>query len=50
MVLQAEPMPLRRPDVPEGLARVIRRALEKDPNRRFADVPTFREALKPFAA
>ncbi len=38
-----------RRDVPEGLANVIARCLEKDPARRFADVGELAGALAPFA-
>jgi serine/threonine protein kinase len=34
--------------VPEGLEAVLRRALEKDPTRRYASTCQFREALDPF--
>ncbi len=51
LVLQEEPVPLRqrRPQVPEGLAALVHRALAKDPAGRFPDVRSFRSALKPFA-
>jgi serine/threonine-protein kinase len=51
MVLQETPVPIRerRPDVPEGLARAVHRALEKDPAARFPDVRAFRAALTLFA-
>jgi serine/threonine-protein kinase len=39
----------RRPDIPDGLARAIHRALEKDPRARFADAAMFRDALLPFS-
>jgi eukaryotic-like serine/threonine-protein kinase len=38
-----------RPDVPEGLAQVIMRCLEKDVNVRFGDVAELSLALTPFA-
>ncbi|MDB5349655.1 MAG: stkP 4 [Planctomycetota bacterium] len=52
MILQDEPVPIRerRPDVPEGLAKVIHRSLKRDPKERFADAAEMRKALKPFAA
>ena len=51
MVLNEAPVPLRkrRPGLPEPLARVVHRALERDPSRRFADVRAMRAALAPFA-
>lgn len=39
-----------RPDVPRDLERVVLRAMERDPKRRFQDHAKFREALQPFAA
>ncbi len=46
------PAPLRklRPDAPAALEKVILRCLEKDPNKRFADVAAFAQALAPFAS
>ena len=51
MVLNEAPVPLRkrRPGLPEPLARVVHRALERDPADRFADVRAMRAALAPFA-
>ncbi|HJT79269.1 MAG TPA: serine/threonine-protein kinase, partial [Gemmataceae bacterium] len=51
LVLQEEPVPLRRrrPELPEGLAAAVHRALAKDPEARFPDVRSFRAALRPFA-
>ncbi len=51
MILNEAPVPIRsrRPDLPEALARVVHRALERDPARRFADARAFRAALAPFA-
>ncbi len=50
-ILAAAPEPIqrRRADVPEGLAAVIARCLEKDRKRRFRDVGSLSEALRPFA-
>jgi serine/threonine-protein kinase len=50
-VLQEQPVPVRdrRPDIPEGPAAAIHRALAKDPKDRFPDVEAFRAALAPFA-
>jgi serine/threonine-protein kinase len=44
------PPPLRaqRPDVPEALEGAILRCLEKDRDRRYADVPEFCAAIAPF--
>jgi len=44
------PPPLQgfRTDVPAGLADVVRRCLEKDPNHRFPSVAMLSEALAPF--
>jgi eukaryotic-like serine/threonine-protein kinase len=38
-----------RPDVPRRLAGVIQRAMARDPDRRFADVPAFIGALEAVA-
>jgi serine/threonine-protein kinase len=50
VILHGEPVPIRsrRPDVPEGLAAAIHRALAKDPADRFADARAMRRALAPF--
>jgi len=50
-ILLDPPVPIRarRPDIPEGLAQVIHRALEKDPSCRHADAAAFRDALLPFS-
>jgi serine/threonine-protein kinase len=49
-ILQEDPVPLRmrRPEVPEALATIIHRALAREPERRFAGVEQFRQALVPF--
>jgi serine/threonine-protein kinase len=51
MVLTEEPPPVERlrSDVPPGLARVITRCLEKDPNQRFGSIAELAAALEPFA-
>jgi serine/threonine-protein kinase len=50
VLAQPTPDPLaRRPDLPEGIAAVIQRAMEKDPARRFQDADAFIEALMPYA-
>ena len=38
----------RRPEVPAGLDRAIRRGLERDRDRRFADLDEFRSSLLPY--
>jgi serine/threonine-protein kinase len=43
------PLDAARDDLPPGLARVVARALEKDPADRFADAPAMREALRAVA-
>ncbi|MDB4934451.1 MAG: serine/threonine protein kinase [Labilithrix sp.] len=50
-VLEREPPPLGelRPDLPAGLVGVVMKCLQKDPDRRFADVAELAEALLPFA-
>jgi serine/threonine-protein kinase len=50
VILGNPPVPIRqrRPDLPEGLADVIERALARDPAQRFADVKEMRLALLPF--
>jgi serine/threonine protein kinase len=43
------PSPLDlRPDLPGALARVVLRALERDPAKRFQSMRAFAEALEPF--
>lgn len=46
--LHTEPAPLRRhrPEVPEGVAAVVERALRRDPEDRFANVFEMRSALQ----
>ena len=50
-VLLETPVPLRsrRPDLPEGLAAAVHRALAHRPEDRFPDVAAFAQALRPFA-
>jgi serine/threonine protein kinase len=52
MILQEAPPPPRhlRPDVPEGLQQVVLRCLEKDKQRRFANVGELASALVPFGS
>jgi serine/threonine-protein kinase len=51
IILKEDPIPIqkRRPDLPKELARVIHRALERDPNARFKNVREMSRALAPFA-
>jgi serine/threonine-protein kinase len=50
MVLEHPPVPIRahRPDAPEGLERVLRKALEKQPEDRWRSANAMSEALRPF--
>ena len=47
-----DPRPLRelRPEVPEALAAVVRRAREKDPAKRFQSMQDLASALAPFSS
>ncbi len=51
MILQQSPPPLRsiRAEVPEGLAQVIARCMEKDRAQRYTTVADLAQALLPFA-
>jgi serine/threonine-protein kinase len=42
----APPITNVRPDVPRGIARALHRALSRDRDRRFSDVPSFISALE----
>jgi serine/threonine-protein kinase len=50
-IRQEAPEPLQelRPDCPLPLAEVVHKCLEKDPNRRFADLSELARDLAPFA-
>jgi serine/threonine-protein kinase len=50
MILEYPPVPLRahRPDAPDGLDRVLRRALEKQPADRWRSAAAMSKALRPF--
>jgi serine/threonine-protein kinase len=50
-VLEGRIIPIRdrRPDVPEGLATAIHRALERKPAKRFGSCAEFAEALRAFS-
>jgi hypothetical protein len=43
------PLQVRRPTLPDGLARVVDRCLAKDPAARFGDLAVFAAALAEFA-
>ncbi|MBV8381647.1 MAG: protein kinase [Planctomycetaceae bacterium] len=49
-ILEHPPVPLRahRPDAPEGLERILRKALEKQPRDRWKSAVAMAEALRPF--
>jgi serine/threonine-protein kinase len=50
-VVTDPPAPLRdvRTDIPEPLASIVARCLEKDPTKRFENVAMLAQALEPFA-
>ncbi len=50
-ILLEAPVPIRdrRPDLPEGLAAIIHRALARDPQARYPNVREMRRALLRFA-
>ena len=50
MILEHPPVPLRahRPDAPEALWRVLRKALEKRPAERWESAAAMADALRPF--
>jgi serine/threonine-protein kinase len=51
MVLEHPSVPLRayRPDAPEGLERVLQKALKKQPRERWKSAKAMWEALREFA-
>lgn len=51
MILDQEPVPIRsrQPEIPEGLAAAIHRALAHDVQTRFPDVRGFYAAIEPFS-
>ena len=51
MILEHPPVPLRafRPDAPEGLERILRKALQKQPRDRWKSAQAMADALRPFA-
>jgi hypothetical protein len=50
MILEHPTVPLRvhRPDAPEGLDRLLRKSLEKQPRDRWRSAAAMEEALRPF--
>jgi serine/threonine-protein kinase len=51
IILQNPPVPLRafRPDAPEGLERILLKALQKQPRDRWKSAQVMADALRPFA-
>jgi pSer/pThr/pTyr-binding forkhead associated (FHA) protein len=51
VVLEDDPVPLETwvPDIPPALAKIVYRALAKDPSQRFASAAEMISALRPFA-
>jgi serine/threonine-protein kinase len=51
-LLEGKVVPIRerRPDLPVALARIVERALAREPARRFADVGEMRTVLERFSA
>ncbi len=49
-LLEEQPVPIRdrRPEVPEGLAKVLERCLATTPADRYPDAASMRQALRPF--
>jgi serine/threonine-protein kinase len=49
-LLEEAPVPVevRRPDVPPGLAAMLRKCLARDPDDRYPDATSMRLALRPF--
>ena len=50
MVLDEEPIPIlsRRKDIPPSLAAIVHQSLAKEPENRFTDTASMRQALLPF--
>lgn len=44
-IIHADPFPIQRQDIPKNLQVVLFKAMEKDPNKRFASMAEFRDAL-----
>ena len=51
MILQEDAIPIRRarPEIPDGLAAAIHRALSREPDDRYAGVSSMLEAIAPWA-
>jgi serine/threonine-protein kinase len=51
IILQNPPVPLRafRPDAPEGIERILLKALQKQPRDRWKSAQAMADALRPFA-
>jgi hypothetical protein len=51
LILEYPPVPLRayRPDAPEGMERVLQKALQKQPRDRWKSAQAMADALRPFA-
>lgn len=51
IILQNPPVPLRafRPDAPEGVERILLKALQKQPRDRWKSAQAMADALRPFA-
>jgi serine/threonine-protein kinase len=43
------PLRARRPELPAGLEAVVMKGLSREPDRRYRDLPSLREALRAFA-
>jgi serine/threonine-protein kinase len=52
MILQHPPVPLRafRPDAPEGMERILLKALQKQPRDRWKSAMAMADAFRPFLA
>ncbi len=50
MLLEEAPVPIqnRRPDIPAGLAAVLKKCLSRDPKDRYPTALAMRQALRPF--
>jgi serine/threonine-protein kinase len=51
LIVSTDPVPItqRKADIPADLAAVIHKALSREPEDRYPDVLSFRQALKQFA-
>jgi serine/threonine-protein kinase len=52
IILENPPLPLRafRPDAPEGMERILMKALQKQPRDRWKSAQAMADALRPFAS